>query len=353
MNLFADREIRRLFAVITGVMTAFFVTAELVVSVRSVETAFLLALIWLLLFGGVITACLRYFRRQHGRMTAAAAIIKAYLDGDEAARIDCDEEGELYRLFHEVNTLATVLNAHVQKEKRAREFLQNIISDISHQLKTPLAALNIYNGLLQEEAGEQTAIREFVTLSEKELDRIETLVQNLLKIARLDAGMLVMDKAPVDVADMMRDIELHFVYRARKERKTLAFTGNDGVTLLCDRDWLAEAVSNLVKNALDHTADGGHVWISWRQVTDLIQITVQDDGAGISPEDIHHIFKRFYRSRCSQDTSGVGLGLPLAKAIVEAHDGNITVDSVQGKGSTFVMDFLIPADREAAVMTNL
>ncbi len=353
MNIFADREIRRLFAVITGVMTAFFVAAEIVVFMRFREAALLTAFFSLLLYGGVIGPCLIYFRRQNDRLAAAAAVIEAYLDGDEAARIDCDEEGELYRLFHEVNTLATVLNAHVQKEKRAREFLQNIISDISHQLKTPLAALNIYNGLLQEEAGEREAIREFVTLSEQELDRIGTLVQNLLKIARLDAGSLVMDKAPADVADMMRDVELHFSYRAKREQKTLTLTGRDDVVLLCDRDWLTEAVSNLVKNALDHTAAGGHVWLLWRQVTGLVQITVRDDGAGIPAEDIHHIFKRFYRSGSARDRAGAGLGLPLAKAIVEAHDGNITVDSVQGKGSTFVMDFLVPADRETAVITNL
>ncbi len=340
MNLFADREIRRLFAVITGVMTAFFVAVEIVVGMRYAGAALPLAFFCLFLSGGVIAACLRFFHGQQEKMAAAAALIEAYLDGDEAARIDCDEEGELYRLFHEVNTLATVLNAHVQKEKRAREFLQNIISDISHQLKTPLAALNIYNGLLQEEAGEETAIREFVTLSEQELDRIGTLVQNLLKIARLDAGSLLMDKAPANVADMMRDVELHFAYRAKQEQKKLILDGNDDVTLLCDRDWLMEAVSNLVKNALDHTVSGGHVWISWRQVTDLIQITVRDDGVGISEEDIHHIFKRFYRSSASRDNSGIGLGLPLAKAIVEAHDGNITADSIAGQGSTFTVSFL-------------
>lgn len=339
MNIFADREIRRLFAVITGVMTAFFVAAEIVVCRKSAAAVWL-AVLWLLLFGGVIGSCLRYFRRQHGKMAAAAEIIDTYLGGDETARIDCDEEGGLYRLFHEVNTLATVLNAHVQKEKRAREFLQNIISDISHQLKTPLAALNIYNGLLQEEAGEEAVIREFALLSEQELDRIGTLVQNLLKIARLDAGSLVMDKAPVNVADMMRDVELHFSYRAKREQKALALDGSEDILLMCDRDWLTEAVSNLVKNALDHTAAGGHVWLSWRRITDLVQITVRDDGAGILEEDIHHIFKRFYRSSASRDSSGIGLGLPLAKAIVEAHDGNITADSIAGRGSTFTVSFL-------------
>lgn len=273
-------------------------------------------------------------------MEAAVSEIDHFLSGDTDARISCDDEGEMYKLFHSVNTLATVLNAHVQKELQAREFLKGTITDISHQLKTPLAALNIYNGLLQEEADELPAIKEFAALSEQELDRIETLVQNLLKITKLDAGSMVMEKSPENVADMMKDLELHFAYRAKQEQKEMTLSGNKGVTLFCDRDWIIEAISNLVKNALDHTTEGCHIQIGWKQIANLTQITVKDDGKGIHPEDIHYIFKRFYRSRFSQDTSGIGLGLPLAKAIIEAHDGDISVDSVWGEGSTFIINLL-------------
>ena len=127
----------------------------------------------------------------------------------------CDDEGELYRLFHAVNSLAAVLNAHADNRLREKEFLKNTISDISHQLKTPLAALNIYNGLLQDEDVDPSLVKEFADLSEQELDRIETLVQNLLKITKLDAGSIMIEKETENVADMMGDIELHFAYRAR------------------------------------------------------------------------------------------------------------------------------------------
>ena len=112
--------------------------------------------------------------------------------------------------------------------------------------------------------------------------------------------------------------------------------------MVCDRDWIIEAISNIVKNALDHTTAGNHIIIEWRQLPSVTRICIKDNGSGIHPEDIHHIFKRFYRSRFSTDTQGIGLGLPLAKAIIEAHDGNITVDSVLGKGSTFTISFLNP-----------
>ena len=221
--------------------------------------------------------------------------------------------------------------AHTDKETRAKEFLKNSIADISHQLKTPLAALNIYNGLLQGEAAGLPNIKEFADLSEQELDRIETLVRNLLKITKLDAGTLVTQKAPENVGDMMGEIEQHFSYRARQEQKTLQFSGPETTMLFCDREWFMEAVSNLVKNALDHTKSGDTVSISWRELPSQVRITVTDTGSGIHPEDIYHIFKRFYRSRFSKDTQGVGLGLGLRLG-----DGDVAVGLGLGDGGVLL-----------------
>jgi hypothetical protein len=271
-------------------------------------------------------------------METAVNQITSYLDGNEDARIECDKEGEMYRLFHSVNTLAAVLNAHAANENREKEFLKNTISDISHQLKTPLAALNIYNGLLQEETADSD-IKEFVRLSEQELDRMETLVQNLLKITRLDAGSITIEKHMENVAELLKDTELHFAYRARQEQKEFILEGTDNMMLACDKDWLTEAIDNIVKNALDHTAPGGTIRITWTQSASLVRIVIKDNGSGIHPEDYHHIFKRFYRSRFSKDKQGIGLGLPLAKAIIEAHDGTIEVDSQLGVGTTFIINF--------------
>ena len=206
----------------------------------------------LLAAGGICAICYWYFRRRNKILEQAAAQIRSYLDGNTDARIDCDEEGELYHLFHCVNTLAAVLNAHAANENREKEFLKNTISDISHQLKTPLAALNIYNGLLQGEAEGHPAVKEFSELSEQELDRIETLVQSLLKITKLDAGSIVIEKHPENVAELLRDVELHFAYRAKQEQKEIVLSGADDIWLSCDRDWMLEAIDNLVKNALDH-----------------------------------------------------------------------------------------------------
>ena len=342
MKIFANKEIKKLFLAVSVIWVASLLLTQGFLWLCYQRFSLFLLLVFVLSGGAILAVGCSYFKKQNQVMEQAVSQINAYLDGNHNARIECDDEGELYRLFHTVNSLAAVLNAHADNELREKEFLKNTISDISHQLKTPLAALNIYNGLLQDEDIEVSSVKEFAGLSEQELDRIETLVQSLLKITRLDAGAIVLEKNAENVADMMRDIELHFAYRARQEKKEIILSGSDHLSLFCDRDWLNEAIDNIVKNAFDHTESGATIRAAWKELPSGVQIVITDNGCGIHPEDIHHIFKRFYRSRFSKDKQGIGLGLPLAKAIVEAHNGTIEVDSELGIGTTFTMNFLIP-----------
>ena len=342
MKIFANKEIKKLFLAVSVIWVASLLLTQGFLWLCYQWFSLFLLLVFVLSGGAILAVGCSYFKKQNQDMEQAVSQINAYLDGDHNARIECDDEGELYRLFHTVNSLAAVLNAHADNELREKEFLKNTISDISHQLKTPLAALNIYNGLLQDGDMELSAVKEFADLSEQELDRIEILVQNLLKITKLDAGAIVLEKTTENVADMMRDIELHFAYRARQEKKEIILSGSDHLSLFCDRDWLNEAIDNIVKNAFDHTESGATIRVAWKELPSGVQIVITDNGCGIHPEDIHHIFKRFYRSRFSKDKQGIGLGLPLAKAIVEAHNGTIEVDSELGIGTTFTMNFLIP-----------
>lgn len=280
-------------------------------------------------------------RHQEQSMENAAHQIAEYILDRRKGGIECSEEGAMYRLFHEVNSLVTMADAHADSERRAKEFLRRTISDISHQLKTPIAALNIYNGILQQETVDAATVREFTSLSEQELDRIESLVQSLLKMARLDAGAITLERVPENVLDLLEHIKRQYSFRAEQEGKEIVLEGDEQTVFSCDRTWLAEAIGNLVKNALDHTAQGDRILVRWQQSPCLTQITVEDTGSGIHSEDLYHIFKRFYRSRFSKDTQGVGLGLPLAKSIVEAHQGSIEVHSKLGQGTAFTINFPI------------
>lgn len=342
MRILVNRKIKRLFLCVLLAVTVFIAVSAFFLLLKTEYAIFCVTAAAVLLACSLFALMYRYFRDQSRIMNDAIDQIREYIDGNRNARIECDDEGDLYRLFHEVNTLVTIINAHAENEERAKTFMKDTISDISHQLKTPLAALNIYNGLLQEEVDGHPELREFTSLSEQELDRIETLVQNLLKITRLDAGTIVFEKSPENVSDMMSYIKRHFACRAEQEGKSLILSGDEEVELFCDRSWLTEAISNIVKNALDHTAAGAEIRITWRAFASVVQIIVSDDGSGIHPEDLPHIFKRFYRSRFSKDKQGIGLGLPLAKAIIEEHNGTVEVNSTLGVGTTFTVNFLIP-----------
>lgn len=305
MKIFADRDIKRLFQILSLVLIGSLLISEAYMLHVSRKFTVLPLIIGMLTVCVVWAVCFSFFRRQNCKMETAVSRINAYLDGDLAARIDCDEEGEMYRLFHSINSLAAVLNAHSENQLREKVFLKDTISDISHQLKTPLAALNIYNGLLQDEMADMDTVKEFAALSEQELDRIENLVQRLLKITKLDAGSITLEKHMENVGDMMRDIELHYAYRAVREEKHIVLSGADDVTLSCDRVWLTEAVDNIVKNAFDHTQSGSSIEIEWQARPGAVQISVKDNGCGIHPEDLHHIFNAFTEAAFQRTSRGL------------------------------------------------
>lgn len=338
MRIFTNKNIKKLFLqivlciIIFAVLSAVFTQFE--------NTALYIFISALCMAAVVLIVCYRYFCIQNDIIENAAAKLCEYGLGNTDARIECDDEGELNKLFHEVNSLTAMLNAQAEKENRSKEFLKNTISDISHQLKTPLAALNIYNGIMQDNKTDLTDIKKFSYLSEKELDRIEILVQNLLKITKLDTGTITIDRKNENIYELLKDIKNRFSFRASQEDKKITLTGDTSVMFSCDRVWLTEAIENIIKNALDHTSKGDTIGIECKNLSSIMQITIRDTGSGIHPEDLHHIFKRFYRSRFSKDTQGIGLGLPLSKSIIEAHNGTVEVNSEFGKGTVFTLNFI-------------
>ena len=280
-----------------------------------------------------------YIRRQKKAFAKADTVITRFLEGDTDQRIDSEETGDWYSLFHRINELAAILSAQAEHEKQTRVFLQDMISDVSHQLKTPLAALKMYDEIMAQEGTDGKTIHAFSQKSLREIRRVEDVVYTLLKIARLDAGVVRMEKAEENMEMLLKDVTERFETLAAREAKEIVLSGSGDVSLYCDALWMSEALGNVVKNALEHTGRGGKVVISWERTPLLTNIVVEDNGTGIHQEDIHNIFKRFYRSHISQDTHGIGLGLPLAKSIVEAHQGTVSVTSRVGKGSRFVLSF--------------
>lgn len=169
---------------------------------------------------------------------------------------------------------------------------------------------------------------------------MEYLIQSMLKITRLDTGNITFEKQTFSVAELVSQSIRELTTRAVRESKQILVDGDTGQHLVCDRDWTCEAIGNIVKNALDHTGAGGTVRVHWEHTPAMLRIFISDNGSGIAPEDIHHIFKRFYRSKRSLDIPGIGLGLPLAKSIIEGQGGIVSVQSDPGAGTTFILSFL-------------
>ena len=267
-------------------------------------------------------------------------IIKDYIDGNYTVHLPQSNEGTVYQLLASVDQLATMLQAKNDTEQKTKEFLKNTISDISHQLKTPLSALQMYQEIIENEPDNPETVKEFSFKSGTALRRIEQLIQSMLKITRIDAGSIYFEKSNYSIPNILSHAISELTTRANHEKKEIVINGDWDQMLYCDIEWTGEAVGNIVKNALDHTDAGGKITISWERTPAMIRIFITDNGHCIAQEDIHHIFKRFYRSKNTSGSQGIGLGLPLAKAIVEGQGGILSVQSERLQGTTFTLSFL-------------
>ena len=201
-------------------------------------------------------------------------------------------------------------------------------------------ALTMNQEIMEAEPDNPQTVRQFTARMGASLKRMEQLIFSMLKITRLDAGNISFEKDICNVKELIAGAVGELTVKAGKEGKKILLEGNPEQTLVCDREWTGEAIGNIVKNALDHTRSGDRIHISWERTPAMLRILVADSGQGIAPEDIHHIFKRFYRSAHSLDTQGVGLGLSLAKSIVEGQGGILAAQSEPGQGALFTMSFL-------------
>ena len=270
----------------------------------------------------------------------ADKVLTNYINGGYSCHLPQNNEGAIFQIFSSVEQLATMLQSKSETEHKATEFLKDTISDISHQLKTPLAALTMYQEIIENEPENADTVKQFSGKMGISLKRMEQLILSMLKITRLDTGNIVFEKSSCRVTEMIAHSINELTTRAKNENKEILMDGNPEQLLACDMGWTGEAIGNIVKNALDHTQSGGTVRITWEHTPAMLRISIADNGGGIAPEDIHHIFKRFYRSKHSLDTQGVGLGLSLAKSIIEGQGGVISVQSELGAGTTFTLSFL-------------
>lgn len=245
------------------------------------------------------------------------------------------KEGQLGILESELYKLVVLLKEQSNKDAAEKSYLSDMLSDISHQIKTPLTSITIMTDLLRDEQLPDEKRQEFVGKIETQVSKITWLVKNLLTISQLEAQVLRLKKDEVDLQHLLEAscTPIEALADFRDVRVTVLPLERD-VFVTCDFNWTQEALTNIIKNCVEHTDEGGYVRISFRQDNLSTTIRIEDNGSGIKKEDLPHIFERFYKSQNS-NTNSVGIGLFMAKQLFMRQNGSIQVESEEGKGTTF------------------
>ena len=270
-----------------------------------------------------------FFQKEKRLLNRLQQMLDYAIDG-ELERTEISEEK--YSALE--NSMKQYLDSNFlarKSQEEQKEVIQKLISDIAHQTLTPISNLKIYGEILSETNHENQ--KEIDTILEQ-TEKLDFLIQSLVKLSRMESGIIAVHPEDTAIAQMFASIQQQFNIKAMEKDITLELFDTD-LHVMCDAKWTVEALGNIVDNAIKYTACGGAVRIKAEQYSFFVKIDISDDGIGIEKEEIPKIFGRFYRSLSVADQPGVGIGLFLAREIIQAQKGYIKVTSKRGKGSTF------------------
>ena len=283
----------------------------------------------------VLNCCYFWFlRKRQERLRELSGQLDRLLHNGTPLPISEYCEGELSILANQLQKVTLRLQESAEQSQSDKQALAQSLADISHQLRTPLTAMNLTAAMLREPGlSEQRRIalsRQLQTL----LDRTDWLVESLLKLSKLDAGTVELRQEVVPLRELIRRAAapLSIPMELRDQRLTVT-CGDEAIT--CDTVWTAEALGNLLKNCVEHTPIGGTISVTARETALYTAITVEDSGPGFDPGDLPHLFERFYKGKDAAETS-YGIGLALARTIVTAQNGTIQAMNT-GTGAKFVI----------------
>lgn len=280
---------------------------------------------------------LGYLKIQKKQTMDIAKRIERINLGDYSLQIDRNSEDELSLLDNQIYRTAVKFREQAENSNKDKENLQKSLSDISHQLKTPLTSIIVMvDNILDDDDMPLEIRREFLNDIKHNTNTISFLVQSLLKLSKLDAEAVKFRYEQVEVKSIVDECIKNTAVMAEILGVRLETDCND-INLNCDKKWLCEAVTNIIKNCIEHSHNG-NIKITADQNKLYTKISIKDNGNGITKEDLPHIFERFYKGKNSSDDS-VGIGLSLAKTIIEKQGGYISVSSELNKGSEFVIKF--------------
>lgn len=265
---------------------------------------------------------------------------KYMLENNYDKHLYTNREGEFSKLFNTFSNMRDIIRNNILDLKKEKTFLVNLLSDISHQLKTPLSSLIVFNEIIMSKDINEKEKNIFLLKSKNQLERMEWLIKSLLKLAKLDSGAIIFKKENNCLNDTIKESIETLSTKSLKNNVEIIFNGRNKIKMNHDKEWLTEAFINLIKNGIEHTDKGGYINISIVDSPIYYKVIIEDNGEGIYEEDLPNIFKRFYKGKRSKKSDSVGIGLALSKSIIEGQGGFIEVESERGYGTKFSILFL-------------
>ena len=258
-------------------------------------------------------------------------------EGREYEMKNKNQEGQIGLLKTEIMKMTTVLKEKVALLHSEKIFLNDTISDISHQLKTPMTSLMLLTDLMYNDLDKEKKI-EFLDRTNAQLSRMDWLIKSMLKLSKLEAKVIDFKTDKVNISELIKRSISPLLVPIELRNISLNINGDKEASYTGDIEWSSEALSNIIKNCIEHTKEGGTLDITYEENPIYSEIIIKDNGEGIDKDDIQNIFKRFYKGKNSKSDS-VGIGLAMAKSIIESQNGDIYVKSKKNRGSEFHITF--------------
>ena len=306
---------------------------------KSINNVYLLNFIFIvLIFLLIIITILSYFKKLYKDIKDMTEYVYNSSEGRAFDMKNRNQEGQIGLLKTELLKMTNILKEKAELLQKEKIFLNDTMSDISHQLRTPMTSLMILNDLMYDDLPNEVKI-DFLDKIKHQLNRMDCLIKSMLKLSKVDAKVIDFKKEKINIKELIHKATAPIIIPMEIKNQNLIIEGDDTSSYIGDMSWSVEALVNIIKNCVEHTKENGQIHISYEENPIYSKIIIKDSGEGIDKKDIAHIFKRFYRGKSSSKTESVGIGLAMAKSIINSQNGDISVSSEKDKGTTFNITF--------------
>lgn len=281
-----------------------------------------------------------YSKSESRKIKEIEKYIEAINNKNYTLKINENSEDEFSNLSNELYKTTVMLKEQATNSMKSKKILQTYLEDISHQLKTPLTSISIMlDNIIENPQMENKTKEKFIHEINKQIEWINWLVIALLKLAKIDSGTVVFTRNEINVNKFINDLIQKLSIPLDIKQQKIIVKGDDKSRFIGDYNWQLEALTNIVKNCIEHTPEHKNIYIEFEENNFYTKITIRDEGVGIAKEDIKHIFERFYKGKNSSENS-IGIGLALAKSIIERDNGYIICTSKEGEGTIFEIKYM-------------